>query len=583
MKAAIRKISLIDLFRGFVGILALVLSGVVVSAGNGPPVSDRDAVTGTKQRVALVIGNSAYSGAAALRNAANDATDLAAKLNKLGFRVTLRTNLGLREMLRALTDFGDQVQDGTEALFFYAGHGVQVRGRNFLVPIDAEIRRESAVSSEAVDVDQLLDKLLPARLSIVILDACRNNPFERRFRGGGQGLASINAPTGTLIAYSTAPGRVASDGEGSNGLYTQELLSAIDLPGIKVEEVFKRVRVNVVRRSDNEQTPWESSSLTGDFYFVPPELGRRPGSLSENESLRRRLQVTEARASQEIEKQLRRQTELMDKLDDERRDASLKLSMIKAESAKEKALRQELESRYQELLAKQEDSAFRNRPAGITIAPSVSSKASPESKVGDRKSPLDRDDVALPPDDADISAADVTALNDAEWIYSAKDRLFGKSATINQRTRGSFQSGELIEEIGTELGQSRTWVFSGLPTVVPVQTESELMLGPNWTNRDFSKLQIPEWLRAAGKLYYVRAQSLGEEDVTVPAGRFHTMKYRLTLSIVVGGGFIGDGIDLTIWYSEKLRRVIRQHALSIAQHVSGRVDEIIELTRFGRQ
>lgn len=220
-------------------------------------------------RVALVIGNAAYPGAGALKNPANDARDIAAKLKRLGFDVILRTDVRHKEMLRSLTEFGDKVQTGNEALFFYAGHGMQVRGKNYLIPIDAEIRNESSVSSEAVDVDQLLDKLAPARLSMVILDACRNNPFERRFRGGGQGLAQVNAPTGTLIAYATAPGKVAADGDAQNGLYTAELLAAMDVPGVKIEDVFKRVRSNVVRKSGEAQTPWESSSLTGDFYFRP--------------------------------------------------------------------------------------------------------------------------------------------------------------------------------------------------------------------------------------------------------------------------------------------------------------------------
>lgn len=220
------------------------------------------------ERIALIIGNGAYPGAGALQNPVNDARDMAAKLKTLGFRVMLRTDVRLKDMLRSLTDFGESLQPGSEALFFYAGHGMQVRGRNYLIPVDAEIRSESAVSSEAVDVDQLLDKLAPARLSMVILDACRNNPFERRFRGGGQGLAQINAPTGTLIAYATAPGKVAADGEGRNGLYTSELLAAMDVPGAKVEDMFKRVRANVVRKSHDAQVPWESSSLTGDFYFL---------------------------------------------------------------------------------------------------------------------------------------------------------------------------------------------------------------------------------------------------------------------------------------------------------------------------
>lgn len=261
----------------------LLVSAVVWAAASAyavepEPARNPGASPAGEKRVALIIGNSAYPGVAALRNPANDATDMAAKLRKLGFRVTLKTNVGQKEMLRALTDFGDKLQQGGEALFFYAGHGMQVRGRNYLIPIDAEIRTESSVSSEAVDVDQLLDKLAPARLSIVILDACRNNPFERRFRGGGQGLAQINAPTGTLIAYATAPGKVASDGDGRNGLYTAELLAAIDTRGIRIEDVFKRVRANVVRKSGDAQTPWESSSLTGDFFFSTPGAESAPAA-----------------------------------------------------------------------------------------------------------------------------------------------------------------------------------------------------------------------------------------------------------------------------------------------------------------
>ena len=248
-----------------------------VSLAAEPQRNSGVAAGGAEKRVALVIGNGAYPGAGALKNPANDAKDIAAKLRRLGFDVIVHTNVRQKEMLRALTEFGEKVQSGSEALFFYAGHGMQVRGRNYLIPIDAEIRGESSVSSEAVDVDQLLDKLSPARLSVVILDACRNNPFERRFRGGGQGLAQINAPAGTLIAYATAPGKVAADGEGRNGLYTAELLGAMDVPGVKIEDVFKRVRANVVKKSNEAQMPWESSSLTGDFYFrgggggaVPP-------------------------------------------------------------------------------------------------------------------------------------------------------------------------------------------------------------------------------------------------------------------------------------------------------------------------
>ena len=221
-----------------------------------------------EKRVALVLGNAAYK-EAPLKNPVNDARAMAAKLKQLGFTVILRENTTKLEMERAVADFGDQLDAETIGLFFYAGHGMQVDGRNFLVPTDAKIATQSRVRLETLDVDLLLDQMAVAgsRVNLVILDACRNNPFERRFRATGGGLAQINAPQGTLISYATAPGKVAADGAGDNGLYTAELLRALDAPGLPVEEVFKRVRIEVARASQGSQTPWEASSLTGSFYF----------------------------------------------------------------------------------------------------------------------------------------------------------------------------------------------------------------------------------------------------------------------------------------------------------------------------
>lgn len=220
-------------------------------------------------RVALVIGNAAYP-AAPLRNPVNDANAIAARLRAMGFEVTLRTDVTQREFTRAVSQFGQALKPGSVGLFYYAGHGMQVRGRNFLVPVDADIQSEASARSESVDLDLVLEQLGPARLSMVILDACRNNPFEGKFRTArGSGLAQVDAPKGTLLAYATAPGKVASDGDGANGLYTAELLKAMQIPGAKVEEVFKAVRVNVIKATAGEQIPWESSSLTGDYYFSP--------------------------------------------------------------------------------------------------------------------------------------------------------------------------------------------------------------------------------------------------------------------------------------------------------------------------
>jgi hypothetical protein len=222
------------------------------------------------KKVALVIGNGNYA-EAPLKNPANDARAIAATLRKQGFEVLLKENATKTQMNEIVADFGEKLTEGDTALFFFAGHGMQVQGRNYLIPVDARITSEQRVRLETLDVDAVLDQMAAARarVSLVILDACRNNPFERRFRSVGGGLAQINAPEGTMIAYATAPGKVAADGEGANGLYTQELLRALGQPGLKVEDVFKQVRIGVARASNGAQVPWEASSLTGDFYFQP--------------------------------------------------------------------------------------------------------------------------------------------------------------------------------------------------------------------------------------------------------------------------------------------------------------------------
>jgi len=224
---------------------------------------------GSTRRLALVIGNGAYTNAPPLKNPPNDARDMAATLKQLGFEVAIGINLDQRAMKRLIRDFGQTLKAGGSGLFYYAGHGVQSRGRNYLIPVDADIQSEAEVEDAGVDVNLLLSYLDEAQngLNIVILDACRNNPFSRGFRSVSSGLAQVDAPTGTLIAYSTAPGRVASDGTGQNGLYTSELLKQMRVSGLSLIEMFMNVRAEVMRQTNNKQVPWEASSLVGMFYF----------------------------------------------------------------------------------------------------------------------------------------------------------------------------------------------------------------------------------------------------------------------------------------------------------------------------
>jgi len=235
-----------------------------------------------QRRIALVMGNSGYVSTSALKNPANDARDMAKILSELGFEVVNKNrmvDLTQKEMLSAIRAFGEKIRGGGVGLLFYAGHGMQVNGVNYLIPVDAKINNEGDVKYQAIDVNDVLIEMENANngVNILILDACRNNPFARSFRSGANGLAQMNAPGGTLIAYATAPGSVASDGGGGrNGLYTNELIEKMRIPGLPVEEVFKLVRVSVRDKTQRAQIPWESTSLDAAFYF-------RPGSRAQND------------------------------------------------------------------------------------------------------------------------------------------------------------------------------------------------------------------------------------------------------------------------------------------------------------
>jgi hypothetical protein len=224
-------------------------------------------------RFALVIGNSDYT-IGPLKNPVNDAYAMALMLQRLGFDVIIRLDVKTKDdMKKVIREFGAKLKQGGIGLFYFAGHGLQVKGFNYLIPVQAQIYSEEEVEYEGVDVGFVLAQMESAQnqMNIVILDACRNNPYARSYRSTTSGLASINAPTGSIIAYATAPGSTALDGIGKNGLYTSVLLNQMTHKGLKIEEVFKKVRAEVLAGSGGRQVPWESSSLIGDFYFMPPE------------------------------------------------------------------------------------------------------------------------------------------------------------------------------------------------------------------------------------------------------------------------------------------------------------------------
>ncbi len=229
------------------------------------------------RRIALVMGNGAYPHLP-LRNPVNDARALSGSLKELGFEVIQRENANLTGMVDAMREFLDRGRDAQVRLVYFAGHGAQLRGKNFLIPVDAALRSDEDLPLKTANVSDLVEKLgkLDGGVNILILDACRDASFPLLARTRNPnaqrslpiGFAeSTRPPQGTIIAYSTSPGSVALDGPGSHSAYTRHLLANIKEPGLPVEQVFKRVRDGVVRDTDKKQVPWETSSLLGDFCF----------------------------------------------------------------------------------------------------------------------------------------------------------------------------------------------------------------------------------------------------------------------------------------------------------------------------
>ncbi len=250
-------------------IIACALTGLVCA-------STAHGADSKEPRIALVIGNSTYK-LDPLRNPVNDAEDMARALQAKGFQVTLRKDASHRQMIESISEFGRALKKGGVGLFYFAGHGVQSKGRNFLVPVNAKVESEGELEFETVDANRVLAAMDDAgnRVNIMILDACRNNPYVRSFRSSSRGLAQMDAAKGSYIAFATAPGSVASDGDGRNGLYTELLLKSLNAGDTDIHKVFTRVTADVSRITGGKQIPWTASSLTGDFAFAATQADER--------------------------------------------------------------------------------------------------------------------------------------------------------------------------------------------------------------------------------------------------------------------------------------------------------------------
>jgi len=283
-------------------------------------------------RVALVIGNGAYK-VSPLRNPVNDAKDMATKLRSLGFNVVERNNLTVKQIGSTLREFRGKLVPGSVALFFYAGHGVQIKGENYLPAIDAEIAGEDDIPNQSLAIRQVMDILGDAktRLNLVFLDACRNNPYARSFRSAGDGLTRVVAPSGTLISFATRPGSVASDGDGKNGLYTGALLAAMNNVNQPIEQVLKRVVSIVKNLSNSQQEPWTEGSIEGEFCFAACGEVLQGGELESIRKEKERLEKS-TQMLQEERNKLQQQVELLDRTKKQEAELQARILQLEAES-----------------------------------------------------------------------------------------------------------------------------------------------------------------------------------------------------------------------------------------------------------
>ena len=304
-------------------------------------------------RVGLVIGNTRYA-EVPLKNPVNDAKAIASVLQQLDFQVNLKLDAGKNEMLDAIRVFtSDLAKKKSVGLFYYAGHGAQLAWKNYLIPIDAAIEQLDDLQAKSVELNSLIEGLRNAQnpMNVIILDACRDNPFGK-VRPQQKGLSQFDAPPGSLLAYATSPGNTAADGEGVNGLYTENLLRELNAPDAKIEDVFKRVRLNVRRRSQGQQIPWESTSLEEDFYFRPPKQEKK---LTEDE----------------LEKQFEDELEIWEKIKASKEPAPLENYLRRYPSGKFSELAQ---FRLNRLLA-QRESAVQLAVASNILRPATSGDA----------------------------------------------------------------------------------------------------------------------------------------------------------------------------------------------------------------
>jgi uncharacterized caspase-like protein/predicted Zn-dependent protease with MMP-like domain len=528
-------------------VLLMFVLAAVTLAGQTPAFAQRGAPESLK-RVALVIGNGAYP-ATPLRNPVNDARAVSRALKDLGFDVTHRENLTQRAMADVIRQFGARLTPGTAAVFYYAGHGMQVQGRNFLIPVDADVQAEDEVPYSTIDVGLLLGKMEQAKspANIVILDACRDNPFARRFRPANTGLAQMDAPIGTLLAYATAPGSVARDGGGENGVYTKHLVANLNTEGLAVEQLFKRVRVAVAQETRETQVPWESSSLKGEFVFK--EAPRAKAGASQDQLIEEAVRVAAERAAAMTAERIAREQAASRPAAAPTQESQAAKQEAERLVAEREALRQE----RQRLEAERTAQRAETTRAEAAKKPPVQAKA-PVARVSPAAPAQPAAAVPQRTGGANPEAGDT-------WTYRYSDG-FGKTATYTVRVSAATGQ-EISDEMQMGRARHASTFYPGLAlTDRKVDNLALREISPYLQN-----LGPADLAGAAGRISIFSgadpfaARLAGTETVQVPAGSFEATK------LVIEGiqpvyapqhaGIVMRRHTITVWYAPAAKRFVK--------------------------
>jgi hypothetical protein len=482
-------------------------------------------------KLALVVGNSRYKDAPELKNPANDAKGIAETLKAAAFEVKTLLDAGREQLIGAIRDYVQAMeQKKAVGLFYFAGHGVQLAWHNYMLPIDAVIDKIEDVGKQSVDIARLMEGLTKAGnpMNVIILDACRENPFGKDFRVKQKGLSQMDAPTRTLLAYATSPGNVASDGDGANGLYTENLLREMKVPEAKIEDVFKRVRLAVRRKTNGAQIPWESTSLEEDFWFLPPKELR---------------EISDAEKEQQFDAELA----LWEKVQDSKEPAPL-----------EDYLRRYPSGRFSELAQLALDRVLARQGEKRIVV--VSAKENPYSK-------------GTVMADLRYKLGDSYAYRVLDLKTQAEKKTFRNTITELRENEVVFDSGLVLDLLGNVIhsGQGRRYT--------PRQDYPlEFAVGRFWTTR-YIQSNIP-----TGKSMAMEGEFhiSGKEPITVPAGNFDCYVVEGLLKGPTPGGSRLE-VRWTRWLApDQVRSFIATDTVAkviINQKVGPPIEQIDESTR----